>query len=175
MKPTVKKKQIEDELRKYYETKGLINSYSNQIKFNQNLIDDLNQRYEILEEKLRSNNYSLSTDLGALNYDDKIQSNATGLSPQESQMYKMCENIKKRQYNIIKQIEEKQDEISDIKMTVAKIDLALSLLTKEELEFIEMKYKHKIKWEEICKHYGITAGTITNRTNKIIKKLSKYI
>ena len=49
-------------------------------------------------------------------------------------MYKMCENIKKRQYNIIKQIEEKQDEISDIKMTVAKIDLALSLLTKEELE-----------------------------------------
>ena len=51
MKPTVKKKQIEDELRKYYESKGLINSYSNQIKFNQNLIDDLNQRYEILEEK----------------------------------------------------------------------------------------------------------------------------
>ena len=53
--------------------------------------------FPLVEERLRKNDYTLSTELTALTISEKIQATTEGLSQQEKEMYKQCQCLLNRQ------------------------------------------------------------------------------
>ena len=86
----VRQVNVEEILKDYYKEKKLIPKYKEKIEL-------LKKEDEQLEERLRKNDYTLSTELTALTISEKIQATTEGLSQQEKEMYKQCQCLLNRQ------------------------------------------------------------------------------
>ena len=124
----VRQVNVEEILKDYYKEKRLIPKYQEKIEL-------LKKEDEQLEERLRKNDYTLSTELTALTISEKIQANSEGISQQEKEMYKQCQCILNRQQLIWDKINTYEEKILEIKLKANDVEIALEVLKKEEKAF----------------------------------------
>lgn len=164
----VRQVNVEEILKDYYKEKRLIPKYQEKIEL-------LKKEDEQLEERLKKNDYTLSTDLTALTISEKIQANSEGISQQEKEMYKQCQCILNRQQLIWDKINTYEEKILEIKLKANDVEIALEVLKKEEKEFIELKYNNEKQWLELMEEMHISKSTVKYRNDKIMNKLKKYL
>ena len=164
----VRQVNVEEILKDYYKEKRLIPKYQEKIEL-------LKKEDEQLEERLRKNDYTLSTELTALTISEKIQATTEGLSQQEKEMYKQCQCLLNRQQLIWDKINAYEEIILQIKLKANDVEIALEILKEEEKQFIELKYNNEKQWLELMEEMHISKSTVKYRNDKIMNKLKKYL
>lgn len=131
-----------------------------------------NKLYNYKSMKVELNSYKidleyLNTEYGGCKgklYSNILSNTNTFYSPVESELIK---KEKKKELLELK--------ISKIDMQVRKLEIALSLLSGEELELVKFRYFSRLSWARVSAKIGYSEKTCRAMRNKIIEKLQKII
>ena len=162
-------KAVEKNLYDFYQRENIINS----LKFK---IDIIQEQIEAIEEKITGTKVNISDDgLQAVNYDERVQSTATGVSYAEKAVINQIESLEKeciRKKEIKTRLEEK---LRDMELENKILEYNLSFLLDKDRKLLEEKYKNNLSDWKISLKIHAGEETVRRIRTKLLNDINTWM
>lgn len=160
-------KKTEGKLYRYYESTKRIESFKAKIKL-------LKDNSDLIIEKIKNMDISIPEESKSPSFDERVQTSSDGLSYAERTMYQIIDRLEKELADNNNMIEKLEELIRKINQDNKIIDENIKWLGKEQLKFLELKYKVKLNNWKIANELNVSEVTCTRIRNKLIEDVARW-
>ena len=160
-------KKTEGKLYRYYKSKKKIESFRAKIDLLQNDIRVINNRIKNID-------FTIPVESKSIGFDERVQTSSDGISYAERSMIQIIDRLEREIVDNTKEIERLEELIRKINKDNKIIEVNIKWLGKEQLNYLECKYKDELKNWEIANKLNVSEVTCTRIRNKLIEDVSKW-
>ncbi|MGL4760395.1 MAG: hypothetical protein ACRCWG_02970 [Sarcina sp.] len=160
-------RKTEKKLYNYFDKDKLIKSYKHKIEC-------LLKYKEELEEKVKTADVEINTDIKAISYEERVQSSSDGVGYAERMMIEMVDNLINEKSRVKKEISDLETRIRRLELNNQIIEENITMLKVELKGFITNKYKEKKSNREIAISMNMSEATITRVKKQALKVIDSW-
>ena len=160
---------IKYKLYKYFEDEKQIVVLKEKFNF-------LKEQYQVVNEQVRENKFPpLDTGVGAIGFEERVQSSSSGDSNFEKQFLNQCDKALEEMNYIVKKQEEIKRKIRQIERNNFILKMNFENLTTEKKQLLECKYRDKKTLEEIYLIINRGSTTTSKLHNELIEEVARWL
>ncbi len=160
-------RRTEKKLYNYYEQEEVIKS----IKYK---IEKLENQVKQIEQDIKNNNVVIEEESKSITYEERVQSSSDGTSYAERELVRAVERLEREKDYKLAKVSDLKSDIREIEETSAAIEYNIGMLSKEDLNFIELKYKVKLSVEEVSDKLNLARSTGYNKREKLVYDIANW-
>ena len=159
--------KTEWKLYRYFEKDKKIKSLDNKIRL-------LESHIKLINEKIKNMNISIPIESRSISFDEKVQVSNDGTSYVERTMINIIDRLEREIINNKDEIIKLEELIRKIKEDNKMLDDYIIYLNNDYKNFLEYKYRDKLKNWEIANKLNISEVTCTRIKRELINDISRW-
>ena len=159
--------KTEWKLYRYFEKDKKIKSLDNKIRL-------LESHIKLINEKIKNMNISIPIESRSISFDEKVQVSNDGTSYVERTMINIIDRLEREIINNKDEIIKLEELIRKIKEDNKMLDDYIIYLNNDYKNFLEYKYRDKLKNWQIANKLNISEVTCTRIKRELINDISKW-
>lgn len=160
-------RKTERKLYNYYEQEEVIKSIEYRI-------EKLKNQVKQIEQDIKNNNVVIEEESRSITYEERVQTSSNGTSYVERELVRAVERLEREKDYKLAKISDLKTEIREIEDTSAAIEYNIGMLSKEDLNFIELKYKVKLSVEEVSDELNLSRSTGYNKRERLVNNIANW-
>jgi hypothetical protein len=160
-------REIENKLRRYYESDKKINSLKKEIKL-------LDQQIEQIDNDLRECNIHIEPESKSPSFEERVQTSCDGTSYAEREVMRVTELKIRRMTEKQLERERKKEQIDKIELDRIVIQDIVNGYSEELKLLIEYKYKKRLNEVQISNKMNISQSQINKKKNKVLNDILRW-
>lgn len=159
--------KTEWKLYRYFEKDKKIKSLDNKIRL-------LESHIKLINEKIKNMNISIPIESRSISFDEKVQVSNDGTSYVERTMINIIDRLEREIINNKDEIIKLEELIRKIKEDNKMLDDYIIYLNNDYKNFLEYKYRDKLKNWQIANKLNISEVTCTRIKRELINDISRW-
>ena len=159
--------KTEWKLYRYFEKDKKIKSLDNKIRL-------LESHIKLINEKIKNMNISIPIESRSISFDEKVQVSNDGTSYVERTMINIIDRLEREIINNKDEIIKLEELIRRIKEDNKMLDDYIIYLNNDYKNFLEYKYRDKLKNWQIANKLNISEVTCTRIKRELINDISRW-
>jgi len=160
-------RSTERKLYNYFEQEEVIKSIKCKI-------EKLEKQVEQITEDIKNNNVVITEESRSISYEERVQSSSDCTSYAERELIKAIERLEtEKDYKLTKILDLKAS-MREIEESSYAIEYNIKMLSKEDYNFIELKYKRKLSIEEVADELGMARATAYRKREELIEDIANW-
>lgn len=159
--------KTEWKLYRYFEKDKKIKSLDNKIRL-------LESHIKLINEKIKNMDISIPTESRSISFDEKVQVSNDGTSYVERTMINIIDRLEREIINNKDEIIKLEELIRKIKEDNKMLDDYIIYLNNDYKNFLEYKYRDKLKNWQIANKLNISEVTCTRIKRELINDISRW-
>ncbi len=160
-------KKIEWKLYRYFEKDKKIKSIKDKI-------DLLEKHIKLINEKIKNIDISIPIESKSVNFEERVQTSNDGTSYAEKTMINIMDRLEREVINNKNEITKLEELIRKTKEDNKMLDNYIVYLNNDYKNFLEYKYKDKLKNWQIANKLNMSEVTCTRIKRELINDISRW-